>query len=42
LLFERVDLRAVFRTEVRWWRRRIVEEPACLQRVNREQQEKDE
>ena len=41
LLFKRVDLRAVFRTKIRWWRRRIVEEPACVQRDNREQQEKD-
>lgn len=41
LLFELGDLGAVFRTEVRWWRWWIVEEPACVQRGNREEQEKD-
>ena len=40
LLFELGDLGAVFRTEVRWWWW-ILEEPACVQRDNREQQEKD-
>ena len=41
LLFERADLRAVFLTEIRRRRWRIVEKPACVQRGNREQQEKD-
>ena len=38
LLFEFGDLRAIFRTEVRRWGWWIFEEPACMQRWNREQQ----